>query len=75
MYMYMYMYIYIYEIRLLKSHISFGEQIISFERAEMNHAKVASRQNNSPRRCQFTFHMICINFQVVVFLRMTSENL
>ena len=47
--------------------IFFGERIISFERAETNHAKVASRPNNSPMRRRFTLHIICINFQVVFF--------
>ena len=51
--------------------ISFGERIISFERAETNHDKVHGFvnycQNNSPMRHQFTLHIICINFQVVFF--------
>ena len=46
-----------------------------FRESRNDHAKVASRQNNSPMRCQVTFHIICINFQVVFFLRITSENL
>ena len=54
---------------LFKSHSSFGERIISFERAETKHAKVASRENKQPMRRQFKFHIICINFQVVFFWR------
>ena len=32
---------------LFKSHISFGERIISFERARMNHDKVTSPKQQS----------------------------
>ena len=42
--------------------------MISFRRAETNHDKVASPETTvSPMRCQFTLHIICINFQVVFF--------
>ena len=51
---------------LFKSHISFGERIISYDRAETNQ----DRQNNSPMTRQFTLHIICINLQ----LRFYADN-
>ena len=50
-----------------------GERIISFDRAETNHDKVASPKQKSNEVSIYIAH-ICINFKVV-FLRITSENL
>ena len=47
--------------------------VISFERAETNHDKVASPKQQSNEVSIYIVH-ICISFQVVFFLRITSEN-
>ena len=46
----------------LNIHVSFGKQIISLERAEMNHDKVDLPKQQF-YEMPIYMHMICINFQ------------
>ena len=57
---------------LFKSHISFGERIISFERAKTNHGKLLYESNILVTQRQTTY---LYNLFKLRFLQITSENL
>ena len=52
-----------------KSYNSSEERIISFERTKTNHDKLPRENNSLITTRQVTLHIICINFQVVFFLK------
>ena len=52
---------------LAKSYKSSEERLISFERTKTNHDKLPRENNSLIKTRQFTLHIICINFQVVLF--------
>ena len=56
-------------------HISFGERLISFKRAETKHDKVALPKQEANEALIYISHIciICINFQVTNFIEYFSS--